>query len=303
MTETAQVEPIAADAVDSLLARCSFPATASVSCAVSGGADSMALMLLAVASGREVTAFHVDHGLRPDSHAEADVVAEVATRFGASVERRRVELEDGANLEERARVARHAALPHDVLFGHTADDQAETVVLNLLRGSGPDGLAAITPDRHPILGLRRSDTVGLCAALDVRPVDDPSNASAAFRRNRVRAEVIPLLNEITGTDVVPSLARSAEHQRDAAQLIDDLAAEVDETDARAVAALAPIVAGAVMRRWWRAATGEGHPPDRAAVTRMLDVASGVAVGADIVHGWQIRRTDSRLRLERLGDPQ
>ena len=126
----------------------------------------------------------------------------------------------GPNLEARARAARHAVLPEGTLLGHTADDQAETMLLNLLRGAGLDGLAAMAPDdRRPILALRRSETVALCAALGLEPVHDPSNDDPSIRRNRVRHEVLPLLADVAGRDVVPVLARQAGLLRDAVDLL------------------------------------------------------------------------------------
>ena len=128
---------------DDLLARCTFPPDLGpVSCAVSGGADSLALLVLARHAGLEATAVHVDHGLRPGSAAEADVVAAAAQRLGAGFRAVQAAVEPGPNLEARARAARYAVLPSDVLTGHTADDQAETVLLNLLRGSGSTGWPA-----------------------------------------------------------------------------------------------------------------------------------------------------------------
>ncbi|MCB1016512.1 MAG: 7-cyano-7-deazaguanine synthase, partial [Acidimicrobiales bacterium] len=95
-----------------------------MTCAVSGGPDSLALLALAVAAGLEVTAVHVDHGLRPGSGREAEVVEAAAERFGARFSARRVTVVEGPNLEARARAARYAALPPDACTGHTADDQA-----------------------------------------------------------------------------------------------------------------------------------------------------------------------------------
>ena len=120
--------------IQPLLERCSFP-DGPVNCAVSGGADSMALLALASSAGLEVTAIHVDHGIRPGSSEEADIVAATAERFGAQFESRSVTVDAGPNLEERARQARYSVLPEKVLTGHTADDQAETILLALLRGS------------------------------------------------------------------------------------------------------------------------------------------------------------------------
>ncbi len=130
--------------------------------AVSGGADSLALLVLARAAGCAVTAVHVDHGLREGTAREADVVRDAAARFGAAFRLVQLELAPGPNLEARAREARYAALPPEVLTGHTVDDRAETMLLNLLRGAGPDGLAARLEHgaRRPLLALRRAEHPG-----------------------------------------------------------------------------------------------------------------------------------------------
>src|SRR3954447_19205137 len=212
--------------IDELLARCELPpAGTAVSCAVSGGADSLALLALAAEAGCVVTALHVDHGLRPGSAEEADVVRAAAVRFGAGFAALRVDLAPGPNLEARARAARYAVLPPDVLTGHTADDQAETVLLNLIRGAGLDGLAGMrADDRRPLLALRRAETEKVCAGEGLQPIVDPSNLDPAHRRNRVRAELLPLVNEIADRDVVPILARQAALLRDEAEILDLLAA-------------------------------------------------------------------------------
>ena len=98
----------------------------------------------------------------------------------------------------------------DAATGHTADDQAETVLVNLLRGAGVHGLAAMRAGPgHPLLGLRRAETVALCEHLGLVPVRDPSNDDPRFVRNRVRHELLPLCSAIAGRDVVPVLARQA----------------------------------------------------------------------------------------------
>ncbi len=157
---------------DELLGRCHFPPPGTpLVCAVSGGPDSLALLVLACAAGASVTAVHVDHGLRPGSDAEAGVVAAAARRFGAAFRAETVVVEDGPNLEARARAARRVAVGPEAATGHTMDDQAETVLLNLLRGAGLDGLAGMRPGpRHPLLGLRRAETAALCDAVGLAPV-------------------------------------------------------------------------------------------------------------------------------------
>jgi tRNA(Ile)-lysidine synthase len=270
-----------------------------VTCAVSGGADSLALLVLATRAGCEVTAVHVDHGLRPGSAAEASVVRAAASRFGAGFRAVRAAVAPGPNLEARARAARYAALPVGALTGHTADDQAETVLLNLIRGAALDGLAGMDPARRPLRRLRRTETRALCAALGLAPVADPSNADLSIRRNRVRHELLPLLDAIGERDVVAVVARQAELARDDVVLLDALAAGIDPCDARGlVAAPVPLARRAV--RGWLRASGPGgaecHPPDAAAVERVLRVARGDVVACEVAGGWRVARTAGRLRL-------
>ena len=272
-----------------------------LTCAVSGGPDSLALLALACAAGCDVTAVHVDHGLRRGSAAEADVVADASARFGARFRSERVEVTDGPDLEARARAARRSVLGPGHATGHTADDRAETVLLAMLRGAGVDGLAALPPGpRHPIVGLRRSDTHALCADLGLVPVADPSNDDRRFRRNRVRHDVLPLLDDVAGRDVVPLLCRLADLAAADSSLLDALAGEAvpDPTDAAAVAAAPDPLARRALRAWLRTATdAEAHPPDLAAVERVLAVARGLAVATDVGGGLRVARTSGRLRLQ------
>jgi tRNA(Ile)-lysidine synthase len=300
-----------AAAVDELLRRCTFPPRgARLTCAVSGGADSLALLVLAVAAGCDVTAVHVDHGLRPGSAAEAEVVAAAAARFGAGFEPRRAPVAPGPNLEARARAQRAAALPPGFATGHTMDDQAETVLLNLLRGAGPDGMAGMEPGvRHPILGLRRHETHGLCVRLGLAPVCDSSNADPTFTRNRVRHELLPLCAAVAGRDPVPLLARQADVVRDEAALVEALACESlpDPANARAIAAAPRPLARRAVRRLVRQAAGttadrpgagtQGYPPSLAEVERVLAVARREVVATELSGGRRVRRSGGRLRVE------
>jgi tRNA(Ile)-lysidine synthase len=287
--------------LDELAARCTFPAAATtVTCAVSGGPDSLALLALAVHAGCRVTAVHVDHGLRPDSASEADVVRSAADRFGAAFRSETVAIEPGPNLEARARVARYAVLPADVLTGHTADDQAETVLLNLVRGAALDGLAGMDPAGRPLRRLRRRETRDLCAALDLDAVADPTNDDPAFRRNRVRHELLPLLAVIGERDVVPVIARQAELARADVVLLDELAEALDPQDARALARAPEPLARRAVRHWLRAGGpggAEQYAPDAAATERVLAVARGDAVACELSGGWRVARSGGRLRVE------
>lgn len=282
--------------VMSLLPRCDLPPPGTaVACAVSGGADSLALLVLAAAAGCEVTAVHVDHGLRPGSDAEAVVVSIAAERAGARFVSERVEVAPGPNLEARARAARYRALPAGALTGHTADDQAETVLLNVLRGAALDGLAGFDPTCRPLRLLRRRDTEAICQACGLTPVADPTNVDPAHRRNRVRHELLPLLDAIAQRDVAPVLARQADLLRADAELLDALAAGLDPTDARALGAAPVPLARRAVRTWLRAGD-EQHPPDAATVERVLAVARNEALACDVGGGRSVRRSAGRLHL-------
>src|SRR5699024_11355259 len=123
----------------------------------------------------------------------------------------------------------------DALFGHTADDRAETMLLNLLRGAGPDGLAAMGPSpRRPILALRSADTRMVCEHLGLETVEDPTNELPIFRRNRIRHELLPLLADIGDRDPVPLLVRQGDLFADLSADLTELAADVDPTGTRAL---------------------------------------------------------------------
>lgn len=282
-----------------ILGRCRFPPEDTpVTVAVSGGPDSLALLVLAVGAGCAVTAVHVDHGLRPGSAAEAAVVADAAARFGAAFRAEAVAVAPGPNVEARARAARYGVLPADVLTGHTADDRAETVLLNLLRGAGLDGLSALRPGpRHPLLKLRHSDTEAVCEATGLEPVRDPSNHDPAFRRNRVRHEVLPLLADIAHRDPVPVLCRQADLLADDADLLTALASTLDPANAAALVAAPLPLARRAIRRWLRSSAEDGQPPDAATVQRVLRVARQEAVAAEVGGGRRVARTGGRLRLD------
>jgi tRNA(Ile)-lysidine synthase len=313
------------DPIATLLARCHFPSSrASGSAgdqlvlAVSGGPDSLALLILAAHTGRRVVAIHVDHGLRPGGVEEAAVVAAAADRYGAGFESRTVSVAAGPDLEARARRARYQALPPGVLTGHTMDDQAETVLLAVLRGAALDGLAGMRATRsdpqpspprlpglatwpgRPLLGLRRQETAALCTSEGLVPVVDPTNDDPRFRRNRVRAEVLPLLSEVAGRDVVPVLARQAALLAEDATLLESLSAAIDPTDARRLSRAPVPLARRAVRRWLRTPeTGadlECHPPSAAEVARVLEVAAGAVRACELAGGRRVERHAGRLHV-------
>lgn len=226
------------------LAGAGYPEQVLVAC--SGGPDSLALAAVAAYFARRghvdghpisVGAVVVDHQLQAGSAEVAASTAEVLRGLGLSpVQVRAVDVAStGMGPEAAARDARHAALEEAagqtgagaILLGHTLDDQAEQVLLGLARGSGTRSLAGMRPVRgrllRPFLGLRRADTLQICAAEDLEPWHDPSNADPAFARSRTRVEVLPLLEEKLGPGVAESLARTAAILQLDADYLEDVA--------------------------------------------------------------------------------
>lgn len=282
--------------LDDLLPRCGFaPGGTAAVCGVSGGADSLALLVLATAARLDVTAVHVDHGLRAGSTEEANLVASVATRFGAAFRAERIDIAPGSDLEARARSARRGVLGAGALTGHTADDQAETVLINLMRGAGVDGLAAMVPSpSKPLLGLRRADTEALCIAFDLTPFNDPSNADPRFVRNRVRHELLPLVADISERDPVPLLVRTADRARAAAGTIDELASTIDPTNCQQLRSIKREIAAAALRSWLR--DHAGHPPSFAELERVFDVVGLRSTATELSGGRRVRRSGGVLEI-------
>jgi tRNA(Ile)-lysidine synthase len=232
-----------------------------VEVALSGGADSLALAaclaFVAPRDGWLAGAVVVDHGLQPGSAEVAARAAEQAGTLGLKAEVVSVEVGTDGGPEAAARDARYAVLRSRpvaaVLLGHTLDDQAETVLLGLGRGSGPRSLAGMAPVdgivRRPFLGLRRSDTERICTASGLPWWTDPHNADRGFRRNRLRHEVMPLLEDVLDGGVAEALARTADQLRIDTSLLDELAAEVaDPCDVPLLAGLPAALRSRVLRR-------------------------------------------------------
>ena len=196
--------------------------------AVSGGPDSIALLdvldELRGPLGLVVIVAHVHHGLRAEADADADFVRGVGARRGLPVHMERVTVTGGPpwdGPEAESRRARHATLQRvaratgasRIATGHTADDQAETVLMRLLQGAGPRGLGGIPPVRgwliSPLIETRRDDILAHLRARGLRFVDDASNRDVRFLRNRIRHDLLPFLTELTGASMVEPLCRSA----------------------------------------------------------------------------------------------
>jgi tRNA(Ile)-lysidine synthase len=245
--------------------------------ACSGGADSLALAFAArhVAARRDLpcAAVVVDHGLQPQSAEVAARTRDVLVGLDVTdvrVVRVQVDPASSRGPEAAAREARYAALgeqarvgaadggsPATVLLGHTRDDQAETVLLGLRRGSGTRSLAGMAPRVglivRPLLGLARRTTEAACTELGLTPWQDPHNTDPAFTRVRVRSRVLPVLEAEIGPGVAAALVRTAFLAREDADLLDALAADADPgTDTLACTALTTLPAALrhrVLRRW------------------------------------------------------
>jgi len=197
--------------------------------AVSGGCDSVSLLYLCLDEvrprGWRLAVGHVDHALRPDSRADADWVRDQAATLELPFFRGRIDPLEyrrrrRTSLEEMARKLRRrclldlarAAGADWILLGHTLDDQAETVLLNLLRGAGLRGLRGMAPCRppwlRPLLALRREDLRSYARRRGLTWREDPSNQDPAFRRNRLRLRIMPLLESEFSPGAIRSLVRA-----------------------------------------------------------------------------------------------
>ena len=285
--------------------------------ALSGGADSLALTA-AAAPVRPTTALIVDHGLQPGSAAVADTARLQALQLGcvaARVLRVRVGTDGGP--EAAARAARYAALDAardgaPVLLAHTLDDQAETVLLGLGRGSGPRSIAGMRavdpPWLRPLLTHRRADTRAACAELGLQIFEDPHNADPRFTRARLRSEVLPLLEDVLGGGVAAALSRTAASIREDNSLLDALAdghlarAGIGgELDLSAVGGLPAALRRRVIRSWLL--TGGAEDLADRQIRAVDDLVSawrgqgGVAVGCAVPNTRLFaERHGSRLRL-------
>jgi tRNA(Ile)-lysidine synthase len=242
--------------------------------ACSGGADSVALAAAVAfeAAKLPVSAglVTVDHGLQAGSDERAHTVADLGKRLGFEPARiMTVAVGTAGGPEAAARTARYAALAEAaaggayLLLGHTLDDQAETVLLGLGRGSGPRSVAGMRPVDppwlRPLLGIRRATTAAACAAEGLSTWDDPHNADPRYTRVRLRREALPLLEDVLRGGVAEALARTAELIRADLDALDGIAAAItadrcpecgaDSLDVLTLAAQPAAIRTRVLRRW------------------------------------------------------
>ncbi len=269
--------------------------------ALSGGADSACLAFLCRESGSPVAAVHVDHRL-PASPMMADAATRVADALDIALETVHVDVGDGASLEERARNARYAALETveaSVLTGHTRDDSAETMLINLIRGTGGGGLGGIPghrpPNIHrPMLEITRDATREIAVLAGLPFVDDPMNEDLGLTRNRVRVEILPRMRMIN-PQVEAALARAAAFVRADNELIDGMVGHAGPVVAASVVStLPPPIAHRVVRGFLEA-NAIGPTADR--VARVLSVAIGESDRQDLTGGRSVVRREAMLVVE------
>ncbi len=294
------------------------PVTTPACVACSGGADSLALAAsLAFESnrtGRPAGLVCIDHGLQDGSAAQAERVGVLGYELGLDpVQVLRVEVTAAGGPEAAARTARYAALrplaeQGLVLLGHTADDQAETVLLGLGRGSGPRSIAGMRAEQggylRPLLALRRADTEAACRALGLPSWQDPHNSDPRFQRVRLRQEVLPLLEDVLAGGVVEALARTAGQLRSDLDTLELLAEQAlaqatvsgGFLGVEAVRRHPDAILSRVLRNW--AHRGGAGPLTAAHVRelgRLVTDWRGQA-GVDLPGGYRAERASGTLRL-------
>ncbi|MGV2900666.1 tRNA lysidine(34) synthetase TilS [Microbacterium sp. AGC62] len=226
-----------------------LPEGSTVIVALSGGPDSLALAAAtafeASKLGLRAASLTVDHGLQDDSAEVASTAAQAAAALGLDPLIVRVQVDGEGGPEAAARDARYRVLRDAaadvraaaVLLGHTLDDQAETVLLGLARGSGATSLQGMAPSREdddglrwlrPLLGVRRETTRAFCAASDLEVWDDPHNFDDRYARVRVRERVLPVLEAELGPGIAEALVRTAEQLREDAEAFDEMIHETIE---------------------------------------------------------------------------
>lgn len=258
--------------------------------ALSGGADSAVCGWAAGQLRSQVRSIHVDHGW-PASAALRSAAADIAVHLGLALTVLEVSARSGPSPEGQARTARYEALRNELapteclLTGHTMDDQAETVLGNLLRGAGTVGLTGIPRQRgsifRPMLDVDRSETRELAALLDLPWIDDPSNLDGTMRRNALRREVIPYLETRMNPSVRGALVRMAAALEIDELFFDAAVGEIpirkDRLSVRLPAPLLATVSGSVAARAVRRAlrhVNEGYPGSSTDVASILALAKG-----------------------------
>ena len=317
---TSPIPPHIRDAVRRFCLEHRLLAPGPVVVAVSGGTDSTALLLLLADLAEEIGVVlhvaHFDHRLRRTGAADAQLVADLAARVGATFRAGRAERVPKS--EDDARRARYEFLRRvaadragaPIATGHTRDDQAETLLLHLARGSGIAGLGGMRPSRdgiiRPLLAIGRGETEAVCAAAGVVPLDDPSNRSLRYARNRIRRKVMPELLAIN-PQATAALARLAEaaaevsgsHRRRAEEVL-AAATRDGALDIGSLGDDAAVREEALALAWERATGHVLTARHRTAVAAQVSRIDGRA--ALDLPGGRLLRDQGELRIEVRAEP-
>ncbi len=289
--------------------------------AVSGGADSTALLVASVQVAQALrltlATASLDHGLRADSEEEVRRVRALCTGLDVAFYSRKLGLRDGPALEGRARRARYRALEVIrieagcawIATAHTASDQAETLLMRLLRGTSLGGASGIRPRLgrliRPLLACTRAEVERFLSDQRISFAVDPMNEDFRFARARVRAQLIPAIESVAGSRAVPHLAAFAAEAASDAALLDELAAaaharllvDAGRLDATSVRALPPALQRRVLARLLAEA---GAHVDRSALSRALAAVS-ISGGTTLSRGLELRCSGGLIRCTRAGD--
>jgi tRNA(Ile)-lysidine synthase len=278
--------------------------------ACSGGADSVALAVIASDHKADCVLAYVEHSINPETFDCERIVKNAADVLGFEFALQRLDptqWEDTSNLEERARELRYQALENlrkehncDVIAtAHHADDVVETFLINLVRGGG-SGAASLSPRRgnivRPLLSWRKDQLVQIVKDAGLEYFSDPANDDSRFVRNRIRHEVIPLLDDIAGRDVTELIARTAKSLREDEEFLRRLAKSMwpkDKPTTNDLAQLDPVLQVHALRAWI-----SGMPPSREEMDRILGVVHKERTATQISGHRTIRRSGGVLHQDK-----
>jgi tRNA(Ile)-lysidine synthase len=271
--------------------------------ALSGGGDSAALAFLVHERDLSAASVHIDHGLA-GSPMLRQAAIDIAAALDMDLEIIEVEVGKGPSPEGQARQARYEVLDGwdgSVLTAHTRDDNAETMLINLIRGTGAAGLAGIPYHRpptiyRPMLAITRDEAREMAALAGLAFRDDPMNSDPALARNRVRHQIIPRLREMNPR-VVDALARAAVTITADSTLLDEMVEQIDTTAGVAIGILITLPRPLADRVLGRVITSSGVELTEDRLQRAWSVVDGSAPSQDLAGGLTLRRSGALIVIE------
>ena len=275
--------------IDALAAKTAFP-DGELNLAVSGGADSAAMVALAAHMGRDAVIHHVNHGLRDNGDTEEQRVRSLGERFGYQVVIHHAIIEGDSNIEEKARNERRRLMPSNMMTGHTANDRAETFLHNLMRGAGSNGLAVMV--NKPLVGLTETEIDQICVYFNLDLNVDETNFTDTYTRNRTRHELIPLMSDIAGRDVIGPINRTSDILAEESAFLDQIASNIDVTDCKTARTQPDVLLRRATKTWLETNVSRTNISLKN-VELVIEVIKGNTGGAQVC-GKNIRRTNNIL---------